>query len=114
MDSLLLPGNGKILTGRTECDHIHRFNLRSVYFRHAAQMLHARKSFLGHANGIWFYLAGPYGRESILVSGKRESAAAVKEASDLHLHPTRCIVMLRIPLLSFLIASSISSIVPSA
>ena len=84
MDARLFSRNGEVLARAAEGNNVNRFNLSAVNLGHIAKVFHVRETVGRHTDWEVLNLAGPYGFDTIQGTGKRESAGAVKKASEFH------------------------------
>ena len=60
MDSGLFASHAQILTGRAECDDIHRLDFSAVDASDIPDVLHVWEPLMGYQNREGFNLAGPH------------------------------------------------------
>lgn len=82
--SRLFPSHGKILTGGSEGDNVHRLYLISVHINHTAKVLHVREPALRHADRKLLNLRCPDRFNPVDGSGKREPAGTIEQTAKFH------------------------------
>lgn len=74
-------GHTLVLARRAKGNYVNRINLAAVYLPDVAKVLKRRKSFRCYGNGVFLYLRRPNRMHSGKLTGKKKSAASIKQAA---------------------------------